>query len=161
MLQAETNEVAMWRGKWAQESTRTDGIKRECLQVGEPQRVSMGEGMDAKFSHNCLTHRSSQNVRSMLSLYSKSIWQSLVSGTTFYNGAKRLFWIWKQELQVGRELPFQAWKLKWVSIIDKNLRGFALLVQSCQRDKGPEMLQRASATGEAKARFFWKILFSN
>ena len=33
MLQLEKGESASWRNKWAQESTKTDGIKRECLQI--------------------------------------------------------------------------------------------------------------------------------
>ncbi len=33
MLQMEKAEVVNGRNKWAQESTKTEGIKRECLQV--------------------------------------------------------------------------------------------------------------------------------
>lgn len=33
MLAMEREETAMWRSKWAQESTKTDGVKRECMQI--------------------------------------------------------------------------------------------------------------------------------
>ncbi|GAX84963.1 hypothetical protein CEUSTIGMA_g12384.t1 [Chlamydomonas eustigma] len=33
MVQSEKAEVANWRSKWAQESTKTEGIKRECMQI--------------------------------------------------------------------------------------------------------------------------------
>ncbi len=32
-MQREKSEVETWRDKWTLESTKTDGIKRECLQV--------------------------------------------------------------------------------------------------------------------------------
>ena len=32
-LQGERLEVNTWKNKWAQESTKTDGIKRECMQI--------------------------------------------------------------------------------------------------------------------------------
>lgn len=32
-LQQEKADIERWKDKWAQESAKTDGIKRECLQV--------------------------------------------------------------------------------------------------------------------------------
>ena len=33
LLQLERDEAANWRVKWAEEATKTDGVKRECMQV--------------------------------------------------------------------------------------------------------------------------------
>ena len=33
LLQLERDEAANWRSKWAEEATKTDGVKRECMQV--------------------------------------------------------------------------------------------------------------------------------
>ena len=33
LLQLERDEAANWRAKWAEEATKTDGVKRECMQV--------------------------------------------------------------------------------------------------------------------------------
>jgi hypothetical protein len=34
-LQLERADISNWKDKWAQENAKTDGIKRECMQVSK------------------------------------------------------------------------------------------------------------------------------
>jgi hypothetical protein len=44
-LQLEKSDTANWKDKWAQENAKTDGIKRECMQVGGQRQLRGGQAV--------------------------------------------------------------------------------------------------------------------